>query len=68
VMEVRGRVEYDEDVIHVITAHLTDATDSLHRLSQDLIRPEASDSFGDHSGHHGHPRNVRIVPNSRDFH
>jgi len=68
VMEVRGRVEYDEDVIHVITAHLTDATDSLHRLSQDLIRPEASDSFGDHSSHHGHPRNVRIVPNSRDFH
>ena len=25
-MEVRGRVEYDEEVIHVIAAHLADAT------------------------------------------
>ncbi|MGN3973307.1 error-prone DNA polymerase [Tsuneonella sp. SYSU-LHT278] len=37
-MEVRGRVEYDDEVIHVIAHHMTDATHELHRLSDDLIR------------------------------
>ncbi|WP_156839445.1 error-prone DNA polymerase [Novosphingobium aquimarinum] len=36
-MEVRGRVEYDDEVIHVIAAHMTDATQELHRLSEDLL-------------------------------
>ncbi|MFC4295292.1 error-prone DNA polymerase [Novosphingobium tardum] len=36
-MEVRGRVEYDDEVIHVIAAHLTDATHALHALSDDLL-------------------------------
>jgi error-prone DNA polymerase len=36
-MEVRGRVEYDDEVIHVIAAHMTDATMSLHALSDDLL-------------------------------
>ncbi len=37
-MEVRGRVEYDDEVIHVIAQHMTDATHELHRLSDDLIK------------------------------
>jgi error-prone DNA polymerase len=36
-MEVRGRVEYDDEVIHVIAAHMTDATARLHALSDDLL-------------------------------
>ena len=36
-MEVRGRVEYDDEVIHVIAAHMTDATAALHALSDDLL-------------------------------
>ncbi len=36
-MEVRGRVEYDDEVIHVIVHHLVDATHDLHRLSDDLM-------------------------------
>jgi len=36
-MEVRGRVEYDEEVIHVIVSHLADATHELHQLSDDLM-------------------------------
>ena len=36
-MEVRGRVEYDDEVIHVIAHHMTDATASLHMLSDDLL-------------------------------
>jgi len=36
-MEVRGRVEYDDEVIHVIAASMTDATPALHALSDDLL-------------------------------
>ncbi|MGX7952473.1 error-prone DNA polymerase [Tsuneonella sp. HG249] len=36
-MEVRGRVEYDEEVVHVIATHLVDATHCLHGLSDDLM-------------------------------
>jgi error-prone DNA polymerase len=106
-MEVRGRVEYDDEVIHVIAAHMTDATHELHRLSEDLL--PATIARADHcnnplpSGwgpkdnlregkddpfrpieydqwtppgpgnrecgfHQGHPRDVRVIPKSRDFH
>jgi len=58
-MEVRGRVEYDDEVIHVIAAHLTDATQSLHSLADDM--PDSPPA-------RGHPRNMRIIPKSRDFH
>jgi hypothetical protein len=37
-MEVRGRVEYDDEVIHVIAAHLHDATGATGlKLSDDLL-------------------------------
>jgi error-prone DNA polymerase len=36
-MEVRGRVEYDDEVIHVIAHHMTDATDALYALSDDML-------------------------------
>jgi error-prone DNA polymerase len=112
-MEVRGRVEYDDEVIHVIAHHMSDSTDELHKLSDDMLnapvaradhvsnplpssfsaksnprddlREGADDPYqpvepweeppagnrecgfhGPQSG--GHPRNVRIIPKSRDFH
>ncbi len=108
-MEVRGRVEYDEEVVHVIAHHMTDATDQLYRLSDDMLnapvaradhvnsplphkinprddlrsgkddpyRPvepwqEPPPGDRDPDLHRprpgGHPRNVRIIPKSRDFH
>ena len=103
-IEVRGRVEYDEEVIHVIAAHLTDATSSLSALSHDLLPaalaradhvssplPSRSQQMGEDRGPaasfpahepwqppepgnrecgyvRGHPRDVRIIPRSRDFH
>ena len=36
-MEVRGRVEYDDEVIHVIAHHMTDATPALYNLSDDML-------------------------------
>ncbi|MFN4019034.1 MAG: error-prone DNA polymerase [Erythrobacter sp.] len=77
VMEVRGRVEYDDEVIHVIAAHLTDATAALHALSEDLLDAPLARADevnrpmperGLRSGQDGHPRDARIIPKSRDFH
>ena len=88
-IEVRGRVEFDEGVIHVIAAHMEDATYLLNRLSDDLLEPALA--YGDHGGPmgkpsapdrlepplpsdrdcgfvHSHPRDVRVIPKSRDFH
>ena len=106
-MEVRGRVEYDDEVIHVIAAHLTDASAELHRLSEDMLpsgiaradhvrnplpsraeqiagkgaRGEVDSAFEpvepwqppgpgnrDCGYHRGHPRDIRVIPKSRDFH
>ncbi|MDG6079658.1 DNA polymerase III subunit alpha [Erythrobacter litoralis] len=104
-MEVRGRVEYDDEVIHVIAHHMTDATQELHKLSDEMLkapvaradhvtsplpdkfnprddlREGADDPYrpvepwqepSPHSKecgwHGGHPRDVRIIPKSRDFH
>ena len=41
-MEVRGRVEYDDEVIHVIAHHMTDATDRLHALSDDMLNTQTA--------------------------
>ncbi|MCW1403121.1 helix-hairpin-helix domain-containing protein [Novosphingobium sp. MW5] len=89
-MEVQGRVEYDDEVIHVIVTRLTDATASLHALSDDMLnspaaradhvsrplpsrfQPEVWQPPGpgnrDCGWSHGHPRDARIIPASRDFH
>ena len=100
-MEVRGRVEYDDEVIHVIAHHMTDATDQLYALSDDMLNAPVAradhvnsplpsqvggkrvmnprDDLPDAGGApkrgirnapntRVHPRNVRILPNSRDFH
>jgi error-prone DNA polymerase len=75
-IEARGRVECDEGVIHVIVSHLSDATHQLRDLSEDLLDPPIA--HADHVGalppgipehfRQGHPRDARIIPNSRDFH
>ncbi|MCL9982877.1 MAG: error-prone DNA polymerase [Erythrobacter sp.] len=76
-MEVRGRVEYDDEVIHVIAQNLTDATPALHALSDDLLDSPLARADevnrpmperGLQSGQGGHPRDARIIPKSRDFH
>jgi error-prone DNA polymerase len=71
-MEVRGYVQSDENVVHVVAQELVDATGTLAALSDDLLRAEVARA--DHvvkplpTGLHRHPRNVSIIPKSRDFH
>jgi error-prone DNA polymerase len=77
-MDVQGHVQRDADVIHIVVRHLVDRGDALLRLSASppprqtapadptaLTQPLA---LAQPTAQHNHPRNVRIIPKSRDFH
>jgi error-prone DNA polymerase len=73
-MAVHGIVQRDPDseVIHVVAGRLEDHTHLLSRLSDDSLLPSRLEK-ADHAGSWGrpqsrHPRNVEIIPKSRDFH
>ncbi|WP_322895481.1 MULTISPECIES: error-prone DNA polymerase [unclassified Yoonia] len=72
-IDVQGVVQRDGAVIHVVAHMLTDRSDALDRLSDDAMdpplaradevrRPVIAGARG------GHPRDVRVIPKSRDFH
>ena len=71
---VHGRVQTDGSVIHVVADQLENRTDRLDALSEDAMPPP--DARGDHPTHpipdqvgvRRHPRDVRVIPKSRDFH
>ncbi len=71
-MEVHGRMQKDDDVIHVVAEQLFDATPKLLALSDDLL--ETSVARADHvvsplpGSLNRHPRDATIIPSSRDFH
>jgi error-prone DNA polymerase len=73
-MAVRGMVQRDpdSDVIHVVAGALDDHTHMLGRLSDGSLLPsnlEKRDSVGSWGQPpNRHPRNVEIIPKSRDFH
>ena len=73
-LQVTGHVQRDpgSGVIHIVVKALTDRSDALLRLSDnhlafplsradEVTRPIPSPTPG-------HPRNAKIIPNSRDFH
>lgn len=70
---IEGKVQRSpENVIHLMAARVIDRTAELSRLS-DAYEPTIELSNADefvHPQHSraGHPRNVRILPGSRDFH
>jgi error-prone DNA polymerase len=73
-MAVHGIIQKDpdSDVIHVVARALEDHTHLLSRLSDDSLLPMGLEK-ADHAGSWGappnrHPRNVEIIPKSRDFH
>ncbi|HEX3424195.1 MAG TPA: error-prone DNA polymerase [Sphingomicrobium sp.] len=73
-MAVHGIVQKDPDseVIHVVVGALEDHTHLLGRLSDNSLLPSRLEK-ADHAGSWGapptrHPRNVEIIPKSRDFH
>ena len=80
-MLVEGRVQKSpEGVIHLMGARVYDRSSVLEQLSEDhrvAIERSRADEFAQHASsdpgargepRHGHPRDVRILPKSRDFH
>ncbi len=71
-IDVQGILQRDADVIHVVATRLTDRSDALDRLSNDPM--EVPLARADEvrkpvpNGTHRHPRDVRVIPKSRDFH
>lgn len=74
VVLVEGRIQRSEEgVVHLVADRLTDRSYELQRLSDGRLQPplsradEATRPTQDHRSPR-HPRNVRILPKSRDFH
>jgi error-prone DNA polymerase len=74
-MLVQGKIQRSpEDVIHLVAERICDRTADLDLLS-DAPMPEIPGHFddiihprSDPRGMHRHPREVKILPKSRDFH
>ena len=74
----------EEGVVHLMATRAVDRTDMLRRLSEDhdpnpvlsradvFVNPlpprDRDPRHTNQSSHHGHPRDVRLLPKSRDFH
>jgi error-prone DNA polymerase len=71
-MEVEGEIQRSkEGVMHLIARRVFDRSALLDSLTENRpLRPPLSPADGPKSSdpRHGHPRNVRILPRSRDFH
>ena len=70
-MAVHGAIQSEEGVIHVVARGLEDDTAMLRMLSEDALRSTLSqgDAPGAMRPPPGrHPRDVEIIPKSRDFH
>jgi error-prone DNA polymerase len=64
---VEGKVQRSVDnVVHLVAERICDRTEELDRLSEDQHDAPSFRSQG--AARHHHPRNVRVVPKSRDFH
>jgi error-prone DNA polymerase len=69
-----------EGIVHLMASRIVDRTGELDRLSQadkptlqlsradEFWRPQYPRGHSHAGQHHPHPRNVRILPKSRDFH
>jgi error-prone DNA polymerase len=63
---VEGKVQKSpEGVVHLVAERIVDRTEELDRLSEDEAD---APSFRAQAARARHPRNVRVVPKSRDFH
>ncbi|GAA0737063.1 error-prone DNA polymerase [Sphingomonas japonica] len=73
-MAITGEVQRSpEGVVHLMASRIDDLTPLLDTLGQDApVRTQLSraDEFvhPQHPRHAGHPRDIRILPRSRDFH
>ncbi len=63
---VEGKIQRSpEGVVHLIAQRIFDRSCELERLSEDVTE---APPFRSQAAKHRHPRNLRTVPKSRDFH
>ena len=70
-MVVHGVMQRDEDIIHVVVRKLEDGTHMLRHLSDGLMPSTLNQGDGGGSWRPPvgrHPRDVSVIPKSRDFH
>jgi len=61
---VEGKIQRSvEGVVHLVAERMIDRTQELNRLSEDGLQPDRGENQL-----HKHPRQVRVLPKSRDFH
>ncbi|MEX0299999.1 MAG: OB-fold nucleic acid binding domain-containing protein, partial [Kordiimonas sp.] len=69
---VKGQLQREENVTHIVAKELIDASPDLLRLSDGNLQPTAAQKAENRLPpyrHAGHPRNVKgLIPKSRDFH
>ncbi len=77
---IRGTVQREAEIVHVVAESLEDRSDALLRLAPEGLAPPMSRadevsrpvqgsvrSPQPQPPEHGHPRNARVIPKSRDF-
>ncbi|MEM0985130.1 MAG: error-prone DNA polymerase [Pseudomonadota bacterium] len=81
ILAVEGRVQRADNVTHIVAERLVDRTHDLDKLSEDVLNDPLKGALANADEvmrpvperrgpppRHTHPRNVRVIPNSRDFH
>jgi error-prone DNA polymerase len=65
---IRGRVQRADGVVHLVAESLEDRTRDLLSLSQNPAGAAVSTTALSQQSSRNHPRDVRVMPRSRDFH
>jgi error-prone DNA polymerase len=75
---IHGTVQREAEIVHVVAEALEDRSDALGRLApeslvpplshaDEVVRPVQGSVRSPQPPEHGHPRDARLVPRSRDF-
>jgi error-prone DNA polymerase len=75
---IHGTVQREAEIVHVVAEVLEDRSDALGRLApeslvpplshaDEVVRPVQGSVRSPQPPEHGHPRDARLVPRSRDF-
>jgi error-prone DNA polymerase len=69
---IEGKIQKADNVVHLVAENIIDRTSELNRLAENDFRPNAVKlddlAFQPQDSRARHPRNVRVLPKSRDFH
>jgi error-prone DNA polymerase len=69
---IEGKIQKADNVVHLVAENIIDRTNELNRLAENDFRPNAVKledlAFQPQDSRARHPRNVRVLPKSRDFH